>query len=70
MRCIRSPKVWIPLVVIGVLIVVPISVLVVRVVLSSPDPLCSKLENADGIIDTGDYPQLQGWIEKQLTRWL
>lgn len=54
MRRIQSPKVWIPLVVIVLLIAVPVSVLVAHSVHSSPDPLCSKPENADGIIDSID----------------
>jgi len=54
MRRIQSPKIWIPLVVIVLLIVVPIYVTVIRSVHASPDHFCSKLENGDGVIDSID----------------
>ena len=54
MRRLRSLTIWIPLVVIVLLIGVPLSVLVIRSLHSSPDPFCRKLENGDGIIDSID----------------
>jgi hypothetical protein len=54
MRRIQSPKIWIPLVVIVLLMVVSISVLVIRSVHVSPDTPCSKPENGDGVIDSID----------------
>src|SRR5258708_8965967 len=86
MHRIRSPKVEMLLVVIVCLIAVPVSILAIRVASSSsalyplvpavsssptPDPLCSKSENGEGVIDiidrVGDYGVLKLYDPTQKT---
>jgi hypothetical protein len=50
----RSVKGWILLAVIMLLIAIPVAVLVARSIPPSPDPLCSKPDNANGIIESID----------------
>ena len=86
MHRIRSPKVGMLLVVIVCLIVVPVSILAIRVaspssapyplvravsLLPTPDLLCSKRENGEGVIDiidsVGDYGVLKLYDPTQKT---
>jgi len=85
MHRIRSPKVGMLLVVIVCLIAVPVSILAIRVASSfalypfvpavssspTPDPLCSKSENGEGVIDiidrVGDYGVLKLYDPTQKT---
>ena len=55
MRQLRSPKIWIPLIVVVFLIGIPLLyVFVIRPLQASLDPICGKHEDANEVIDSLD----------------